>query len=874
MATLTGKLISNTYKDLLQVSNNNDGVDSTVRFVSDGEGTNSALKISNSEVETTGKLTVGANISASGKITGDSATIIGNVTAASYYGDGSNLTGISAAAATSVTSFTTNNLTVVSGAVFSGKVSGTAAEFSGVVSASVFAGTAATFSANVTAAAYYGDGSNLTNLSVTPTTSVSSFTANQLTVVSGAAFNGKVSGTTAEFSGIVSAAGANFSGNVTAAAYYGDGSNLSNLPSAPTSVSAFTINTLSVVSGATFGGKIAGTTAIFSGNVSAAAYFGDGSNLTGIGGAATSVTSFTANHLTVVSGAVFTGKVSGTAAEFSGNVSASAYFGDGSNLTGIGSNVTSVTSFTANQLTVVSGAAFTGKVSGTAAEFSGIVSAGTFAGASGIFTGKVSGTTLAMTGAVSASTFSGVGATFSGNVTAASYFGDGSNLTGVEASAATSVTAFTANQLTVVSGAAFTGKVSGTAAEFSGNVSAANLFASTNIFIGGAAIPSASALAAVSALTSVNAAAITSVNTRVTNTSSALATSIGNSNTNIAAVSALTSVNLAAITSINSILGDGSNFATSAELAAVSSALATSIGNSNTNIAAVSALTSVNKAAITSINSILGDGSNFATSAELAAVSSALATSIGNTNTRVANTSSALATSIGNSNTNIAAVSVLTSVNLAAITSINSILGDGSNFATSAELAAVSSALATSIGNSNTNIAAVSVLTSVNLAAITSINSAALLKASNLSDLNSASTSRTNLGVAIGSDVEAFNADILKADEADELTAGFSAAAHSAGTKSSGTYTPDVDDGNFQFATNGGAHTLAVPAKNCTMVILYKNNASAGTITTSGYTKVDGDTISTTNGDEFFFYITRINDGSTTFSMLTVKALQ
>jgi len=843
MATLTGKLISNTYKDLLQVSNNNDGVDSTVRFVSDGEGTNSALKISNSEVETTGKLTVGANISASGKITGDSATIIGNVTAASYYGDGSNLTGISAAAATSVTSFTTNNLTVVSGAVFSGKVSGTAAEFSGVVSASVFAGTAATFSANVTAAAYYGDGSNLTNLSVTPTTSVSSFTANQLTVVSGAAFNGKVSGTTAEFSGIVSAAGANFSGNVTAAAYYGDGSNLSNLPSAPTSVSAFTINTLSVVSGATFGGKIAGTTAIFSGNVSAAAYFGDGSNLTGIGGAATSVTSFTANHLTVVSGAVFTGKVSGTAAEFSGNVSASAYFGDGSNLTGIGSNVTSVTSFTANQLTVVSGAAFTGKVSGTAAEFSGIVSAGTFAGASGIFTGKVSGTTLAMTGAVSASTFSGVGATFSGNVTAASYFGDGSNLTGVEASAATSVTAFTANQLTVVSGAAFTGKVSGTAAEFSGNVSAANLFASTNIFIGGAAIPSASALAAVSALTSVNAAAITSVNTRVTNTSSALATSIGNSNTNIAAVSALTSVNKAAITSINSILGDGSNFATSAELAAVSSALATSIGNSNTNIAAVSALTSVNKAAITSINSILGDGSNFATSAELAAVSSALATSIGNTNTRVANTSSALATSIGNSNTNIAAVSVLTSVNLAAITSINSILGDGSNFATSAELAAVSSALATSIGNSNTNIAAVSVLTSVNLAAITSINSAALLKASNLSDLNSASTSRTNLGVAIGSDVEAFNADILKADEADELTAGFSAAAHSAGTKSSGTYTPNVDDGNFQFATNGGAHTLAVPAKNCTMVILYKNNASAGTITTSGYTKVDGDKI-------------------------------
>ena len=68
----------------------------------------------------------------------------------------------------------------------------------------------------------------------------------------------------------------------------------------------------------------------------------------------------------------------------------------------------------------------------------------------------------------------------------------------------------------------------------------------------------------------------------------------------------------------------------------------------------------------------------------------------------------------GNSNTNI-------TTNANAITSINSVIGDGSGFATDAELAAVSATLATSIGNSNTTIAAVSVLTSVNLAAITSI---------------------------------------------------------------------------------------------------------------------------------------------------------
>jgi hypothetical protein len=85
-------------------------------------------------------------------------------------------------------------------------------------------------------------------------------------------------------------------------------------------------------------------------------------------------------------------------------------------------------------------------------------------------------------------------------------------------------------------------------------------------------------------------------------TSVALATSIGNSNTNI-------TTNTNAITSINSVIGDGTGFVTDAELAAVSATMATSINNSNTNIAAVSVLTSVNLAAITSINSVIGDGS-------------------------------------------------------------------------------------------------------------------------------------------------------------------------------------------------------------------------------------------------------------------------
>jgi hypothetical protein len=146
----------------------------------------------------------------------------------------------------------------------------------------------------------------------------------------------------------------------------------------------------------------------------------------------------------------------------------------------------------------------------------------------------------------------------------------------------------------------------------------------------------------------------------------------------------------------------------------------------------------------------------------------------------------------------------------------------------------------------------------------------ALAASNNLSDLGAASTARTNLGVAIGTDVQAYDVDTLKADTADVLTAGFAVTDYDAGTKSSGTYTPDEANGNVQKFVNGGAHTLAPPTNSCTLVLQQTNNASAGTITTSGFTLVDGDDFTTTNGHDFFLYITKVS----TFSLLSVKALQ
>lgn len=122
----------------------------------------------------------------------------------------------------------------------------------------------------------------------------------------------------------------------------------------------------------------------------------------------------------------------------------------------------------------------------------------------------------------------------------------------------------------------------------------------------------------------------------------------------------------------------------------------------------------------------------------------------------------------------------------------------------------------------------------------------------------------------IGVTVQGYDANTVKSNATKSFTAGYTSTDYSAGTKSTGTFTPDPANGNFQYAVNGGAHTLAPPASSCTMIIQYTNNASAGSITTSGFTKVTGLTPGTTNGDDFLAFITRING----FSHLAWQALQ
>ena len=328
---------------------------------------------------------------------------------------------------------------------------------------------------------------------------------------------------------------------------------------------------------------------------------------------------------------------------------------------------------------VSAGAATSVSVSGvTANTFTG----GTFAGTTGDFSsnvsvggnlviaGQFSPASLSVTGTINAAKISATDATFNSIVSAGFFVGDGSGLVNVpsaEGGTLKAITAGTGIKLTVDAAVTTTIPVSGTVA-VSANQNFGSVSVSTALAVTGSAL-----------FGIVSATNIDTDELLIAGVSAATVTEV-------AAVSTLTQTNLDSITSINTIIGDGSNFATSAELAATSLALATSIATANTRITSVSdyavALSATLATSIGTANTRITSVSDFAV-----ALSATLATSIGNSNTNITTNANAI-TSI---NTVVGNVSALTSVNAAAITSINVIIGDGTGFATDAELASVSS---------------------------------------------------------------------------------------------------------------------------------------------------------------------------------------
>ena len=140
MTDLTGKQIANTYKQLLRLGvSTNSGVSAGLTTIETGDGTDSSFQIATGAAKFTGTLAVsGATSIASGLHVGD------KVCASSFYGDGSNLTGVTATIAGNIS---VSNVTVGGNLYVSGTTTIVGATH---LQAAVSVGGAAQFGSTVT----------------------------------------------------------------------------------------------------------------------------------------------------------------------------------------------------------------------------------------------------------------------------------------------------------------------------------------------------------------------------------------------------------------------------------------------------------------------------------------------------------------------------------------------------------------------------------------------------------------------------------------------------------------------------------------------------------------------------------------------------
>jgi hypothetical protein len=126
----------------------------------------------------------------------------------------------------------------------------------------------------------------------------------------------------------------------------------------------------------------------------------------------------------------------------------------------------------------------------------------------------------------------------------------------------------------------------------------------------------------------------------------------------------------------------------------------------------------------------------------------------------------------------------------------------------------------------------------------------------------------TALGYAAGPDASVSVLDV----ENLVLTGGVTVTEKNLGTVAAGssTLTLDMGDRPIQKYINGGAHVLNPGTVVGSALLAITNSTAAGAITTSGWTKVTGDSFTTTDAHKFMCSVSV----STVGSLLTVQAMQ
>ena len=497
MATLTGKTIANTYKDLLQVSNENDGVDETMRTVSDGDGTNTALQLSNA----------GVNINGTFELNGEALTV--NASAINNMADIGSATGIIAVNSGNVYGRTLTAGTPVSITNANGTAGNPTITLASIASVSGSYGPLTNFAVND-----YGQIVSATAVSTSvsiPTIRATELVAETLTLSSNASIVGNlnVDGTFI-VDGIVSAgsdvavsgslyvtSNVSVTGNLKSNFLYAVSASVDDLRTGTlsfneVSVSTFTVNQLAIVSAATLAGVDLGTkitaletsigttnTLIAATSSALATSIGNSNtNITTNINAITSINTVLANTSSALATSIGTANTRITSvSDFAVSLSATMATSIANHLPLAGGTLSGSLSFSGANPNIIGGdtdgvfsiTADTATDQGGNIKLYGNTHASKsqdieFYGDSTVQlvyddsasewdfqANTVKTTTLAVSGNVSVT----------GNVSAAYYYGDGSNLTNLS-TAPVSVSVYTVNQLTIVSAASLAGTDLGT----------------------------------------------------------------------------------------------------------------------------------------------------------------------------------------------------------------------------------------------------------------------------------------------------------------------------------------------------------------------------------------------------------------------------
>jgi hypothetical protein len=212
--------------------------------------------------------------------------------------------------------------------------------------------TGLTVNGSLSATTFYGDGSHLSGISTTDTYTTAFTYSNNIATIS--QLNG---GPTLSIA-INTMTGLTVNGSLSATTFYGDGSHLSGISTTDTYTTGFTYSNNIATINENNGGPALSivintmTGLTVNGSLSATTFYGDGSHLSGISSVNTYATAFTySNNIATISqnngGPILNIAINTmTGLTVNGSLSATTFYGNGSNLSGVSTTDTYTTGFT------------------------------------------------------------------------------------------------------------------------------------------------------------------------------------------------------------------------------------------------------------------------------------------------------------------------------------------------------------------------------------------------------------------------------------------------------------------------------------------------------------------------------------------------